>query len=56
MTLKCNLDQQPNLTVQTQDRQQKTLTSFQQTVTLFSFLGFIAFLEQSGSRIPEAWS
>ena len=32
------------------------MTSYQQIVTSLSFFLFIANLQQSGSRIPDAWS
>ena len=49
--------QQRNLTRETKQRQKNlTMTSPQQIVTSLSFFQFMANLEPSGSRIPEAES
>ena len=49
--------QQRNLTGETKQRQKNlTMTSHQQIMTSLSFFQFMANLEPSGSRIPEAES
>ena len=47
----------PNLEKRNMEtRKNSTMTSCRQIVTSLPFLQFIVNLEQSGSRIPDAWS
>ena len=57
MILTWNLDQQLNLTRETKQRQKNlTMASCQQVVMSLSFIKFLDNLEQSGSRISDAYS
>ena len=51
-----NLDQKLNLTSITERQKKMTMTSCKQIVVSLSFFRFMANLEQSKSRIQNAWS